>query len=269
MRQDFDWTDDFHTHSRRRDAILRRHPEIKSLMTLDTTFKWRVLFVVAVQFTSFYLIRNVDSFWVLAMLGYFFGGVLNHSLTLAIHDICHNQTFGYAHPVANKLFGIVANLPMGIPSSVTFRKYHLDHHRYLGKQLDTDVPTQWEGDFFNTSLRKVLWIFLQPFFYAIRPIVVSPKPVEALEVVNAVVQFIFDYIVWRWLGGHVVAYMILSTVVCMGLHPMAGHFISEHYVFFYEEDYLQKLNAADKKHLADKLLVPETHSYYGPMNLIR
>ena len=92
-RLDYDWADDFHTHSRRRAAILRKYPEIRKLMVYDPVFKWKVSAMVATQVISFYLLSYVHSFWVLFLVAYFFGGVINHSLTLAIHDISHNQAW--------------------------------------------------------------------------------------------------------------------------------------------------------------------------------
>ena len=38
-RQDYDWADDYHTHSRRREIILKKYPQIRKLMIYDPVFK--------------------------------------------------------------------------------------------------------------------------------------------------------------------------------------------------------------------------------------
>merc|ERR1712137_1344280 len=48
-------------------------------------------------------------------------------------------------------------------------------------------------------------------------------------------------------GAWSVGYLLLSMLLGLGPHPMAGHFIAEHYVFV--EGY-------------------ETYSYYGPLNFL-
>lgn len=68
-----------------------------------------------------------DSAWsTIVLWAYIFGGTINHSLTLAIHDIGHNTAFGNGkHTFKNRYFGFVANFPIGLPYSVTFKKYHI------------------------------------------------------------------------------------------------------------------------------------------------
>ena len=47
----------------------------------------------------------------------------------AVHETAHGAAFGIKYPTANKWFGIFANLPIGLPFSVAFKGYHLEHHR--------------------------------------------------------------------------------------------------------------------------------------------
>ena len=52
--------------------------------------------------------------------------------------------------------GFVANIPLCVPSSITFKKYHLDHHRYQGdNKLDVDIPSHLEGYLFYNTFTKV------------------------------------------------------------------------------------------------------------------
>ena len=46
-----------------------------------------------------------------------------------IHELAHSAGFGVKHPYKNRALGIFANLPIGIPFSVAFKGYHLEHHK--------------------------------------------------------------------------------------------------------------------------------------------
>ncbi|VDM53302.1 unnamed protein product [Angiostrongylus costaricensis] len=147
----------------------------------------------------------------------------------------------------NRFFGMLANLPIAVPFSVSFKKYHVEHHRYLGEDgLDTGVPTELEAQLFTTPARKFFWLLFQPFFYAFRPLIIYRKAPNHLEITNVIVQIAFDAFVLRMFGNQSFLYLILGTLVAMGVHPSAGHFISEHYVFKGTQ---------------------ETYSYYGLWNL--
>jgi len=89
----------------------------------DPKLKYWVIAMVAAQLISAYLLR--DAPWItIVVVSYLWGGVINHSMTLAIHEISHNLAFGNSRPAANRALGIFGNLVMGIPYSVVFRKYH-------------------------------------------------------------------------------------------------------------------------------------------------
>lgn len=191
------------------------------------------------------------SWKLLIPLAYVVGGAANCNLQLAMHEISHNLAFKGTTTIgmfSNRILSIIANLPLAIPAAISFRKYHLEHHRYQGHEIvDVDLPTHWEGWFFKTPLRKVMWIILQPAFYALRPLFTSPKPLIAWELVNVIIQLSFDYLIFSLFGTKALAYLLTGTLLGMGLHPTAYHFISEHCVFV--DGY-------------------ETYSYYGYLNYI-
>jgi len=124
----------------------------------------------------------------------------------------------------------------------------MDHHLYQGIDgVDMDIPSRYEGVLFRNTWTKFLWVLFQPYFYILRPLFANPKPVGLWEVLNWVVQITFDFLIVYYFGGKSLLYLLFSTLAGLGCHPMAGHFIAEHYVFV--NDF-------------------ETYSYYGPLNAI-
>jgi len=245
--KDFIWVHTDEPHASRRKEILAKHPEIKSLMGSDWRISVQCVAMVALQLTMAYYMR--DASWpVFILAAYVIGGTVNHSCSLAMHEISHNLAFGSSNPAANRILGFFANVPLGVPASITFKKYHLDHHKYQGDILmDTDLPTKLEATLFSSTIGKFFFVLFQPLFYCFRPILVLPKQIHLLEIVNWAVQIAFDATVYYFLGGAALGYLLLSTLLGLGMHPIAGHFIAEHYVFIKEY---------------------ETYSYYGPLNFL-
>lgn len=267
--RDFLWVGSDEPHATRRKLILAKYPQIRQLMGVDPMFKWTVTGVVLWQFLVFYLIKDVSNFWLLLFVAYFIVGSANHTLSLAVHEIAHGQAFGVNHIILNKLFGLFANLPIGFAVSVSFKKYHLRHHRYQGDdEIDVDIPSHFEARFFSNTALKFVWVVLQPIFYAIRPFLVDPLPIEKLEILNNIVQFSFDWFIYKYFGPHVVAVMVFGSLLAMGFHPMAGHFISEHYIMFKPGKESQEDSVDGVTQHNGMLLIPETCSYYGPLNRI-
>ncbi len=183
---------------------------------------------------------------ILLALSYCFGAILNHNLFLAIHELSHNLAF--STPIYNRFLGLFANLPISIPMSITFQKYHLEHHRFQGVEgFDMDIPSYAEGHVVTNIFMKILWVICQLFFYALRPLFLNPKTPGLWEASNFVTQIGFDAALVYFFGWKSLVYLVLSTFLGGGMHPVAGHFIAEHYVFMEGQ---------------------ETYSYYGPLNLV-
>jgi len=242
-KDQFYWSDEREPHILRRRAILAKYPQIAQLFRTEPRTLPLVVLLVVIQLVMAKWAQTAA--WLpLVIAAYVVGGTLNHSLQLAIHELSHNLCF--ATPSMNKVLALFANLPTGVPSAIMFQKYHMEHHLQQGTDgVDTDIPSDPEVSFFTNSALKVIWLAMQPLFYAIRPLLIKPKTPGAWGMVNNLVCFLFDLCVYHFIGGRGLVYLIIGTFLGLGLHPAAGHFVAEHYV-----------------------LTPgyETYSYYGPWN---
>ncbi|OJD28804.1 dihydroceramide delta-desaturase [Diplodia corticola] len=272
---DFFWTYTEEPHRTRRMAIIKAHPEastqphaVTKLCGPEPLTKYIVAGVVALQVTCAYLLRNTPILsWPFFLTAYIIGATANQNIFLAIHEISHNLAF--KSPLANRLFACFANIPIGIPYSASFRPYHLTHHKSLGVDgLDTDLPTAFEAVVLDSVLGKAFFATFQIFFYALRPMFVYQLPISRIHLFNIAFQLAFDIALVRLASWHSFIYLLASAFLAGSLHPCAGHFIAEHYVF--ERDTTTNRRApatpAARAALGLPVAAPETYSYYGPLN---
>jgi hypothetical protein len=88
----------------------------------------------------------------------------------------------------------------------------------------------------------------QILFYALRPGIVRAQKLTGWHAVNISLQLLFDAVLVHLAGLRPLIYLIMSSFFAGSLHPCAGHFIAEHYLW----DGLEQ----------------ETYSYYGPLNIL-
>jgi len=242
---EFYWSYSDEPHATRRKQILAKYPQVKELYGYDPKTKFIVLGWVLSQFIIAYLLRN-SSWWIVVPIAWSYGGVASHALFLAMHEISHNLAFQKVLP--NKLLGCFANTATVIPHFSLFQRYHMEHHQYQGVDtIDADIPSYWEGRLFRHPIMKIVWLFFQPAFYVTRPLFLKPKTPGFWEMINWGSCFVVSSIIYNTIGGKAVAYLAMSGFLGGGLHPIAAHFIAEHYVFVKGQ---------------------ETYSYYGPLNLL-
>jgi len=243
LSPNFYWSNEEEPHVKRKREILKAHPEVKKLMGHDPMTKYKVLVSVSIQLISLHLLQGA-SWYTWAFFCYTLSGSINHMMTLAMHEISHN--LGAKSVRVNRFLAIFANLPMGVPAAASFKRYHMEHHKFQGEDIiDVDIPTNAEGWFFDSSLKKTLWCLLQPAFYSLRPMFVNPKKPSTWEFINITCTILFDAVIIYFYGIGGLLYLFIGTLLGMGLHPVAGHFIAEHYVMQEGQ---------------------ETYSYYGPLN---
>ncbi|MCV9385242.1 fatty acid desaturase [Reichenbachiella ulvae] len=240
----FYWSDEREPHFDRRKEILSKYPQIRELFGIDKGLKWKTLSLVVFQLASAPFIAELAWYWYVP-LAYFIGASVSHTLFLAIHELSHDLAF--KDRVKNNWLALIANLPIIFPYAMSFRTYHLKHHWEQGDaKNDTDLPTDVERKIFKGYIGKLLWATNQILFYALRPMFVHPIKLEKWHKINIVFQIAAIALYWYVVGTGAILYLLLSIFLAGSLHPLAGHFIAEHYVFVEGQ---------------------ETYSYYGPLNI--
>eukprot|EP01061_Rhynchopus_euleeides_P015247 TRINITY_DN26090_c0_g1_i1.p1 TRINITY_DN26090_c0_g1~~TRINITY_DN26090_c0_g1_i1.p1 ORF type:complete len:333 (+),score=153.62 TRINITY_DN26090_c0_g1_i1:126-1124(+) len=244
---DFTWSQADEPHEERKRQILAKYgDQIRPLMRPEPL---TVPIVVALVSLQLYLaVATAEWSWLpYLVVAYVVGGTINHALFLAIHELVHMLALRSLW--GNRIVACIANLPIAVPYSSAFHSYHMEHHRYQGWDgVDSDIPTNVEGRVVQGTIPKLLFCVFQILFYALRPMFLRSPPITTWTAVNWAVQLPVMMALCEAAGSlQPVFYLLLSTFFAGCLHPVSGHFLSEHYEF------------------VDGW---ETYSYYGPLNVL-
>jgi len=236
-------------HKKRKLTILSKHPEIEELYGIEWRTKWMTLGMVVAQLLvgGYFGLTPTVPLWIVTLVAWIFGGTVTHSLAMVIHDCSHD--LAAKSVLANRMIALLANVPNPVPAAMSFRRYHLDHHTYQGvDDVDADLPNWLELRWIkNITLRKIVWLFLFPFWYSARALLLFKTP-KKWELINMAFSFTVDAVIIYFFGMRTMSYLLMSVLFGLGFHPCAGNFIQEHYTF---ED------------------SQETYSYYGPLNRLQ
>jgi len=243
----FRWSHDSEPHKQRTKEIIKQHPEIRQLIGKNPYTFLVILLCVGVQVTLAWVLKDQSWWWVLPA-SYLIGAFACHTLFVCIHECARNLIF--KNRTLNTIAGIIANLPLLLPSSVSFQKYHLKHHSFQGvEELDADMPYRWEARLINNRfLGKAVWLLFYPIFQMLRP--VRLKEINLFDkwtFINWIVQFTFTGLVIYFLGWKSFVFLMASFFFSVGLHPLGARWIQEHF-----------LTHGDQ----------ETKSYYGVLNTV-
>jgi len=264
----FLWATNGEPHMIRRREILAKYgDQVRKLYGADVR---TAIQVIAVVFAQFVIARHVRDWSWLAILplSYVLSGTLNQNLFCAQHEISHCLAF--KKPVYNHYLALFANMVLVVPMAVKFRvrsrrrssrqhdeahcipfalqEYHHDHHLFLGVDGgDVDLPTVFESTYVRGLFMKICYGLVYLITYGVRPLIVRPKAAHMGDVVNWIIVMGTNAAILYFWGFKSLFYLFAGSILGGGIHPLAGHLISEHYQF-----------------------VPgqETYSYYGPLNAL-
>jgi len=247
-RTDFVYSQESEPHRIRTKKILKQFPELRNLIGKNPLTIFAIIGLVAFQVVLAWFVRDQSWWWVFGA-AYLLGAFADHALFVMIHECTHKLLF--KNPNANRWASMFANMPQIFPSAISFEKYHIKHHAFQGiHELDADLPNHWEAKLINNSFfGKALWLLFFPVFQITRVSRLKEiAPVDGWIITNFAIQIAFTTAIWYFMGFHAVAFLFLSFMFSVGLHPLGGRWIQEHYLSISEEQ--------------------ETYSYYGPLNTV-
>lgn len=244
--KDFLYSDEPEPHKKRTKKILKAHPEVRELISRTPASGLIIIGVVAIQITIAILLSG-EAWWLALIIAFAVGAFANHSLFVLIHEATHNLIF--KSRTLNKIFGMIADLPNVLPSSISFRTYHLKHHSFQGDyKQDADLASKWEAKLIGSNfVGKSLWLLFFPVFQALRPPRLNIKFADAWTFVNWFFVFAFDVAIIYFFGWISFLYLVFSFFFSIGFHPLGARWIQEHFLTHPPQ---------------------ETYSYYGPLNIL-
>lgn len=84
---------------------------------------------------------------------------------------------------------------------------------------------------FRGKIGKAFFVMFMIGFYAFRPMFIKFFPVNWWLVGNWIVCLTYDITLAYNLGWTPFIYFLLAAIFAGSIHPLSGHFLSEHYVF--------------------------------------
>ncbi|MFM7356998.1 MAG: fatty acid desaturase [Sediminibacterium sp.] len=234
-------------HRGRTREMLKQHPELRELIGKNPYSFIAIIGIVSLQIVLAYFLSGQSWWWVFG-IAYLVGAFADHALFVLIHECAHKLIF--KNRAANKIAGMIANIPLIFPSSVSFETYHLKHHSFQGvHELDGDLPNYWEAKLINHYfIGKIIWLLFYPIFQVFRLSRLREiAPFDNWVALNWLIQIVSMTAIAWFLGPQSFVYLVASFFFSVGLHPLGARWIQEHYLTHGEQ---------------------ETYSYYGVLNQV-
>lgn len=242
-------------HWERKQFILKKFPEVRSLYGSDLRTLWYIGAVVVIQLGLAYL-ASLSSMAAAIVMGITIGPCLDMGVLVIMHELSHNRCTGKKTP--DRLLSILANTLMLAPISEIFRQHHNMHHYHLGNDMnDVDVPMPVEVKFVgNSSILKFFWLFFNMVILPIRSLYKVEVKTNKWLIINWVACLGFSAAVFFW-STHAFTFLALSLFFSQGLHPANSRQLQRH---LWDGSAEKEVNTVGGG--------PQTFSYYGWINAI-